>query len=268
MLGFSTSADTQMAVSKHLKVANSLALDAIELSGDWENIYGADAKEIKKNFEDYGVIPVVHAPFIDINLGSPNRGIREESIRQVCSAIDLAFLIGSQIVVLHPDRIPFMAASKEELDVIPPTFRENCLEISKSSVLHCIDYAKDYGIQLALENLPMIYGSFGSTPEEIENYLSSSETLFFTFDVGHANTVGAPENFLKIFKKRGRHVHLSDNNGRYDQHLALGDGNIDFVEIIKKILKTGYKGLFIIEAHSIEDVEKSVRWIRERINNF
>ena len=90
-----------------------------------------------------------------------------------------------------------------------------------------------------------------------------------TFDVGHANIWKkffvaekgeTSEQTDKRFKKwMGTeveklqkegiigHVHVSDNFGYYDEHLAPGEGNVPIKELADKLEKHGYKGKFIAE---------------------
>ena len=40
-------------------------------------------------------------------------------------------------------------------------------------------------------------------------------------------------------------VHIHDNNGKRDEHLELGEGNIDFGAVVNML--DGYTGNFVIE---------------------
>jgi hypothetical protein len=82
-----------------------------------------------------------------------------------------------------------------------------------------------------------------------------------TFDVGHINTWrkyfdGSAADFnkwlvgqAKQLQKEGiiGHVHLSDNFGYEDEHLASGEGNAPIKDFIKTIRAEGYKGPAIVE---------------------
>ena len=107
-------------------------------------------------------------------------------------------------------------------------------------------------------------GMGGSQAEKV-----AKEHIKATFDVGHANTWKkffkrdpgeSLEQSDKKFKnwmvkqteelqKEGiiGHVHLSDNFGYYDEHLAPGEGNVPIKELIEKLEKHGYKGKTIVE---------------------
>ncbi|MDP3734667.1 MAG: TIM barrel protein [Nanoarchaeota archaeon] len=82
-----------------------------------------------------------------------------------------------------------------------------------------------------------------------------------TFDTGHLNMwrkywKGKPEEFDQwSVQKLGEmvdaniigHVHIDDNYGYHDEHLAPGEGNTPIREMVKLLKQKGYKGEMIIE---------------------
>ena len=54
-------------------------------------------------------------------------------------------------------------------------------------------------------------------------------------DVGHAQTCGTLLDFLR--HPSLAHVHLHDNSGTADEHLALGQGCIDLQKVLETIQK-------------------------------
>ena len=54
-------------------------------------------------------------------------------------------------------------------------------------------------------------------------------------------------DLVKRFGDRINHVHLSDNLGKYDDHFALGKGNIDIYRLVKKLQTIGYDGTITFE---------------------
>jgi len=69
-------------------------------------------------------------------------------------------------------------------------------------------------------------------------------------DIGHANLFGRkPEDFIKKFRNKIKHVHLHDNNGNEDLHLPMGCGSIDWEKTLKT-LKKCYNGTITLEVFS------------------
>ena len=90
-------------------------------------------------------------------------------------------------------------------------------------------------------------------PEELIGMTEGIEGIGMTFDFGHANTVGKVNEFLKEVK-RANHIHIHDNHGVSDEHLALGDGTVQW-EIVGKTIAKNYKGIVVIEGRSIEEAK-------------
>jgi len=104
-------------------------------------------------------------------------------------------------------------------------------------------YAKKKGLEIIYEPLD---GKRDSV-ENVEKILNGAPDLQFHLDIGHANLFGKkPQDFIKKFAKQLKHVHLHDNNGFEDQHLAPGKGNIGWTELIK-YLKANYDGTITLE---------------------
>ncbi|MFQ5872146.1 MAG: sugar phosphate isomerase/epimerase family protein, partial [Candidatus Geothermarchaeales archaeon] len=77
----------------------------------------------------------------------------------------------------------------------------------------------------------------------------------FTLDLGHANTLVEPTQFLDALSDRIVDVHLHDNHGDYDSHLAVGEGNINFRRQFEALETVGFQGSLIMEQHRLEDFE-------------
>jgi sugar phosphate isomerase/epimerase len=56
------------------------------------------------------------------------------------------------------------------------------------------------------------------------------DTLQFTLDIGHAriNSHGGVEEGFRVLGDNIRHIHFSDNFGKEDDHLPIGDGDTDY----------------------------------------
>lgn len=85
--------------------------------------------------------------------------------------------------------------------------------------------------------------------------------LGMCFDIGHANTAGTIQDFLG-YSDRFVNVHVHDNHGEWDEHLPVGEGNIDFRKVLQGL--RGYKGRLVVESRSLMDAEIS----QERLTNM
>ena len=65
-------------------------------------------------------------------------------------------------------------------------------------------------------------------------------SLGLCLDVGHVNVLSARKRKVELafFRRHRRHVfhaHLHDNHGERDEHLALGEGTVDFVPFFRML---------------------------------
>ena len=88
-----------------------------------------------------------------------------------------------------------------------------------------------------------------------------SSDLGLTLDVAHAHTGHQALEFIEMFSDKIVHVHVSDNEGKYDSHLGIGHGNIDWKAIADALKRIKYKGLIMLE--SIEHVGESLQTMRQ-----
>jgi sugar phosphate isomerase/epimerase len=104
-------------------------------------------------------------------------------------------------------------------------------DIGMQRLKKLLNYCEKYGINLCIENLY----SAGQVDYIFANL--QSQNLKFCYDSGH-------ENFLTPgFDLAAKHVdrlnvtHLHDNHGKIDEHLVLGEGNIDLNKLAHNLSK-------------------------------
>ncbi|MDK2791054.1 MAG: hypothetical protein PWP15_1563 [Methanothermococcus sp.] len=211
----------------------------------------------------YDVDIVIHAPFSDLNPASMNDRVRRLTVSSIVEAIEGAFELDAKVVTLHPGYIPPLWSS----------YIEDILDNNFSSLNDIVGVAEDYQVMLGLENMPNYMGVLGITPEALKDIVREidSKYLGITLDVGHANTAGNPAEFVKELNNIGQgivHVHMHDNNGNDDEHLKIGDGNIDFLSVLNALKDIKYEGVLSFESKSIRDAVKSREVVKELISNI
>jgi sugar phosphate isomerase/epimerase len=73
--------------------------------------------------------------------------------------------------------------------------------------------------------------------------------------------ISALPEWLGIIKPHIKALHLHDNFRYADDHLAIGDGDFDFVTLFREL--QGIDCVHTIEAHNIEDVKKSMERLKD-----
>ena len=90
-------------------------IDYVEIVHDYPYREINDDSELIDLINSYDLKYTIHAPFIDINIASLNPAVADFSVREIERSIDLANMIDSNLVVVHPGILGFHGRGKEEL---------------------------------------------------------------------------------------------------------------------------------------------------------
>lgn len=195
----------------------------------------------------------VHSPLSDINIASLNESIRKASVNEIKDSIDLASLINASTVVVHPGHIPFMFRG----------FKNEIMDSCRKSLKECSDYASTEGIRICVENMPDIEGMICNDLDELYN-LTNEIGLDMTLDVGHAHNMNISIDDMLKYDNIG-HIHLSDNDGSFDNHDAIGSESIDFKSLFDGLKKINYNGICVVEVKEKDEVLESINYIENLI---
>jgi sugar phosphate isomerase/epimerase len=200
--------------------------------------------QMKRLAQEHDIHLQVHAPYINLRPADLNPRIREASVQSVRDGIDFASQIDGRIVTVHLGSV-----SRGRLKHA----RESVRAILLNSITTLTDYAEDRDVTIAIENVQSDREEWeeaiGKTAEDIIGVLKEidAKNVGVTFDVGHANTVGNPDDFAVRLAPYIVNVHLHDNDGTRDQHLVIGEGKIDFPKILHTLKEVGYSGPLVLE---------------------
>jgi sugar phosphate isomerase/epimerase len=106
-----------------------------------------------------------------------------------------------------------------------------------------IKFSEQYDTTLMLEN----------GEEKFEHYkyvLDNVPELKVHFDVGHAfisGGINTIRKFISYFGDRIAHIHIHDNHGKQDEHLALKKGKINWKKVVYLLKKIEYDKTITIE---------------------
>jgi sugar phosphate isomerase/epimerase len=78
-------------------------------------------------------------------------------------------------------------------------------------------------------------------------------------DTGHAHLAGEMGIVIQKLSGHLKMVHVNDNRGDWDAHLAPGDGTIDWPWFVRELRNNGFQGSLVLELHgggdeSVNDV--------------
>lgn len=119
------------------------------------------------------------------------------------------------------------------------------------------ELAAKHNVGIALENL--FEGKSGrryvtSTDELLELYemLNDPTRFGICWDTGHAHLsdINQSAALRKIGRKRLKALHIADNRGEWDDHIAPYAGTIEWEPIMKTLKEIDYSGDFTFEIHN------------------
>jgi len=195
----------------------------------------------------------VHAPFVDINIASPNPVLRRVMLKRLEKSLAYACELDCRQWVFH-------SGSKSGVSEFYPNLD---WQINLRSVRILLAAAKKLGVDIAIENTPEPFYFLVKRMEDIALFyseLGAEADLGIAFDIGHANTTKEIFGFIDKFADRIVHIHASDNEGKYDQHKGVGYGKIDWEAVARALQHINYKGVIMCE--SVDHVQESIENMR------
>jgi sugar phosphate isomerase/epimerase len=196
----------------------------------------------------------IHAPYADTNLSADDDLIREWILKRIRASIRFASELEARCLVVHPgwttatDR--FMKGRAWELNI--------------RSLHWLLRYAEEYGVSLQIENVPEPTPYILVSVDDFDLFYEEMELkIGMVLDVAHANLRDEVYEFMARHKNNIKHMHVSDNDGNKDQHLPIGEGNIDWGRVVKATKSIGFSGWIVVESYN--DVEGSLSRLRPLI---
>jgi sugar phosphate isomerase/epimerase len=189
----------------------------------------------------------IHAPYADTNLAADDDLIREWILKRVRASIRFSSELEARCLVVHPG---WTTATDRFM-------KGRAWELNLRSLRWLLRYAEEYGVDMLIENVPDSMPYLLVSAEDFELlYEEMEQPMGMVLDVAHANLNGEIAEFVRRFRDRIRHVHVSDNDGEVDQHLPIGDGGIDWEKVMALLRGIGFSGWVVVESYS--DVRRSL----------
>jgi len=205
-----------------------------------------EAAAIGAELRARGVRCRFHAPFRDLNPGGLDPDAVALTRRRLAAALKLAPLFDVTELVAHTAWDPDMYG----LDA------EAWLDRSAAFWGDLAQLAEDHEARFALENV------FDRDPKILAALLDRlpADRYGANFDVGHwhAYSGAGLTAWFDALGERLVSLHLHDNGGLYDNHLALGAGSVPWREFFAAIRTLGRPLEWTLENRSVEDVFRSI----------
>ncbi|GAB4352159.1 MAG: sugar phosphate isomerase/epimerase [Candidatus Abyssubacteria bacterium] len=230
-------------------IRNSLGLEVVLYDTDWICNYSGDkVQEIAHRLWDGGVDVSAHGPVHDLNAGSLDVVIRDYTRHCYFKTLAICHALGAKNLVLHLGLNP----------LLPESALDKWLFHSVRTWTPIVEMAEQLRITIALENM------FIPDPQYLIALKEQlrSDIVRYCFDIGHYHAFSKVplSNWLDELGTDIVEVHLNDNMGSEDEHLALGKGSIDFRRFFRELATRKIMPRFVIEMTS-EKFEESLDYL-------
>ena len=193
-------------------------------------------------------VDTLHGAFFDILPFSWDSGIRRHSVYRMQQSVETADELGCRGVIFHTNFSPdFLNNGK---------YRNNWLESMRGVIIRLLSQSD---CEIYLENM------FDQSPDEladIASLLQEEKRFGICLDIAHMRLVtDAPREWLGLLAPYIRHFHINDNHLKYDEHLALGQGSIDWkgMELLLKEFGLQDKSR-LIEVSGLDKIRESLKY--------
>ena len=220
-----------------------LRFDYLELAMDppmaHHSILSSSRAVITQALKVNGLGLICHLPTF-LTTADLTESLRWASVTEMHRSLEVAADLGAKKVVLHPSTAGGMGAFAIE------TVKGYAFDFFSEMV----DAAERLGVTICLENM-FPRNRLGVEPADFEEIFKTFPPLKLTLDTGHANVDDRRGRRLKAlvsrFGPRIGHLHFSDNQGKLDDHLAVGQGTVNFRELVRGLKATGYDDTVTLE---------------------
>ncbi len=195
----------------------------------------------------------LHGAFFDIIPFSWDSGIRRHSIYRMQQSVEIAGRLGCRGVVFHTGLTPGLVGDHK--------YRSNWLDVMADTMRTLL--SQDDSIEIYCENM------FDESPLELAELaaaLKEEKRFGVCLDIAHMMLVTKePEHWFDVLGPYIRHFHVNDNHLKRDEHLALGDGNIDWKRMEELVGQSGSTNCsMLLEVRGMDKIRTSLEYLTGR----
>lgn len=225
----------------------------IDLRPDHSGLATFDRERIfnlKKKTSDQQISISLHLPY-SLNLTKKNRFLKNRILKYLKYSVELASELRATHITSHIGTF-----SRSAIWSNP---RKDYLERAIGNILEISYLCEKFNIKFALENLIPLpahsaYHFIGDNLKDFEQIFFSvrSDIIGLCLDIGHSNLSEGALEYIKHFENKIFCIHYHDNNGKRDEHLEIGEGNINWKKVIGQLERICFKGPYISECFRSE----------------
>ncbi len=219
-----------------------------------------DEVALRRTIEQYQGVTLpeyctMHGVFFDIIPFSEDAHIRRISWKRMEQSMEIARELGVKGVVFHTNCYPLLSGRKYDANVI-------------SGTVACMEYllTKFPDIDIYLENM---FDADACIMVGIAKALQEYKNFGLCLDYAHASISVSPiDEWVRAVAPYVKHIHINDNNLKKDQHLAVGEGLIDWDTFLGYYRKYFSRCSILIEVNSPDQQRVSLQYIADKIRKI
>ncbi|MBW6508982.1 MAG: sugar phosphate isomerase/epimerase [Desulfuromonadales bacterium] len=193
-----------------------------------------------------GLKTVLHAPYVGFSPGAADFHGRRLTINLLEQTLILAERINAEKIIFHPG----LEANAHERRV-GDWFERSCILWS-----NYVSWAKLNDCAFCIENI------YETSPVPLIRLISAINSPYFghVFDVGHWNIFSREPltTWLDAAAPHIYHLHLHDNRGQMDEHLAIGSGTVPFDQLFSWLDSCDTSPSITLENHNRHALDQSL----------
>ncbi|MBU0971485.1 MAG: sugar phosphate isomerase/epimerase [Proteobacteria bacterium] len=205
--------------------------DFLDLTIEGPNATYVDSDKLRLILEPHGLSITGHTDPC-LPHAYPIQGVREACFKELERCAGIFSALGAKVMNIHPCYFCPPAMGKElvpfHLEALPPI----------------VEMAASYGLTMVLENFKAPFDRVST----FKRLLTEVPGLKLHLDFGHSNF--GMDNHAVFCAELGehiQHVHFSDNRSRFDDHMPLGVGTVNWQNAVNSLKAIGYNSTITLE---------------------
>jgi sugar phosphate isomerase/epimerase len=209
-----------------------------------------EAEKIRTMLEKRVEVITTHGPLFDLNPGSLDPTIRDYTRECFIRGVEVCAALGGRKIVYHTFHNPLLPSG------VLPGWKERAGPIWEE----LNGTAEEEGIEVCIEN------SYEPTAEFFADLFAAfaDERTRMCFDPAHVHLYSrdGQSSWIITMGHLISHLHLNDNGGISDDHLALGEGVIPYSSILPELCGACIDSTVVLEMH-VDRIDRSLRFLRK-----
>lgn len=205
--------------------------DFLDLTIEGPKAADVDLAELQPLLDSHGLSITGHTDPC-LPYAYPVQGVRTACLAELERCAGIFSALGAKVMNIHPCYFS------------PPSMRKDLVSFHLEALPPIAEMAASHGLTLVLEN----YKAPFDRVSVFKPLLTEVPGLALHLDFGHTNFgKDTHEVFCRELGEHIRHVHFSDNRGRFDDHLPLGVGTGNWQSAVNSLKGIGYDATITLE---------------------